>query len=532
LFRERSGIGMGNYLNIGNDGFEMVRKGEYVDKTGMIAFINSTLETPQKLTCVSRPRRFGKSFAAKMLCAYYDKGCDSRELFKGLKIASDKSFDVYLNKYDVIYLDITSFISEIDDIKDIVHDIRANIIKEVRAKYPDVKQDEVLSRTLSNVAEATGNKFFIIIDEWDALFREAKDDTVLQKEYIQLLRSLFKGALTDKMLVGAYMTGILPIKKYGTQSALTDFKEYTMLEPKKLEKYVGFTEEEVKNLCDEYDMDFDEMRRWYDGYSFNRVKSIYSPNSVMEAVLNGKIGSYWTKTETYESLKIYIDMNEDGLKEDIIQMLGGARCRIDVETFQNDMTSITCKDDVLTLLIHLGYLAYDMDNEEAYIPNEEVRREFVRAVKYGRHKEVARLVQNSDRLLKATLAMDSETVEKAIEEAHSEGTAPLYYNDEQALRSVVRFAYISCIDEYLRIEELPSGTGYADVVYLPKKNSDNPIMVVELKWNKTAEGAIAQIKNRNYPQVLEGFGSDILLVGVNYDEKTKKHTCVIEKCTK
>jgi hypothetical protein len=225
-------------------------------------------------------------------------------------------------------------------------------------------------------------------------------------------------------------------------------------------------------------------------------------------------------------------MNEDGLKETIVQMLGGAKIRIDVGTFQNDMTTINCKDDVLTLLIHLGYLAYDMDEEAAYIPNEEVRREFVRAVKYGRHKEVANLIQTSDKLLQATLAMDSETVANAIEEAHSAGTAPLYYNDEQALRSVIRFAYISCIDEFLRIEELPSGIGYADVVYLPKKGSDKPIMVVELKWNKTAEGAISQIKNRNYPQVLEGFGGDILLVGVNYDEKIKKHTCVIEKYKK
>jgi hypothetical protein len=498
----------------------------------LIAFINSTLGTKRKLACVSRPRRFGKSFAAQMLCAYYDKDCDSRELFKGLKIAYDKSFSEHLNKYDVIYIDITSFISEADDIKGIVHDIRINIIKEVREKYPDVQQDDVLSRTLSNVSEATGNKFFIIIDEWDALFREAKNDTELQKEYIQLLRSLFKGALTDKMLVGAYMTGILPIKKYGTQSALTDFYEYTMLQPDPLEEYVGFTEAEVRELCVNSKLEFEDFQHWYDGYVMGDNVHIYSPKSVMDAITRGRIKSYWTGSETYESLKIYIDIDEDGLKEAIVQMLGGAKYRIDVETFQNDMTTITCKDDVLTLLIHLGYLAYDMDNEEAYIPNEEVRREFVRAVKYGRHKEVARLVQNSDRLLKATLAMDSDTVANAIEVAHSEGTSPLYYNDEQALRSVIRFAYISCIDEYLRIEELPSGTGYADVVYLPKKNSDKPIMIVELKWNKTAEGAISQIKNRNYPQVLEGFGSDILLVGVNYDEKTKKHTCVIEKYTK
>jgi hypothetical protein len=225
-------------------------------------------------------------------------------------------------------------------------------------------------------------------------------------------------------------------------------------------------------------------------------------------------------------------MDFNGLKEEVVQMLGGAHCPIDTGTFQNDMTSIQSKDDVLTLLIHLGYLAYDAEHEEVYIPNEEVRREFIRAVKAGKHKEVARLIQNSDRLLDATLRMDGEAVAEAIEEAHSAGTAPLFYNDEQALRSVIRFAYISCVDEFLRIEELPSGIGYADVVYLPKKGSAMPVMVVELKWNKSSEGAIFQIKNRNYPQVLEGFGSDILLVGVNYDEKSKQHTCVIEKYTR
>jgi hypothetical protein len=520
---------MGNYLNIGNDGFKMMRKSEYVDKTGMIEFINSTLGTSRKLTCVSRPRRFGKSFAAKMLCAYYDKGCDSKELFSDLEIATCKSFEKHLNKYDVIYLDITLFISGESDIKNIVSDIRTKVIEEVREAYPNVKHCNTIYETLSSVAEATGNKFFIIIDEWDALFREAKNDLDLQKEYIQLLRGLFKGALTDKMLEGAYMTGILPIKKYGTQSALTDFYEYTMLQPEPLEKYVGFTEDEVVDLCKQSTLEFEKLQYWYDGYIMGDNIHVYSPKSVIDAITRGSVKSYWAQSETYESLKIYIDMDEDGLKEAIVQMLGGAKCPIDIETFQNDMTTITCKDDVLTLLIHLGYLAYDVNEEAAYIPNEEVRREFIRAVKHGRRKEVARLVQNSDRLLKATLAMDSETVENVIEEAHSAATAPLFYNDEQALRSVIRFAYISCIDEFLRIEELPSGIGYADVVYLPKKGSTMPIMLVELKWNKTAEGAITQIKNKNYPQILEGFGSEILLVGVNYDEKSKKHTCVIEK---
>jgi hypothetical protein len=520
---------MGNYLNIGNAGFQTIRNGIYVDKTGLISFINDTLGTTKKLTCVSRPRRFGKSFAAQMLYAYYDKNCDSRSLFEDLEIAKDSSFEKHLNQYDVIYLDMTWFIADSEDIKNVVKDLQKDVIKELSDMYPDVNRERTLPRMLSSITEMTKNKFIIIIDEWDALFREAKYDTELQKEYIQLLRSLFKSTLTDKMIQGAYMTGILPIKKYGTQSAMTNFKEYTMLTPKKLAKYVGFTEPEVKILCKKYNMDFDKIKYWYDGYSFIQLKSVYNPNSVMEAIDNGEISNYWTQTETYESLKIYIEMNEDGLKEAIVQMIGGAHYPIDVGTFQNDMTSIECKDDVLTLLIHLGYLAYDAEKHSVYIPNEEIRQEFIRAVKTGKHKEVAKLIQNSDQLLKATLRMDSETVANAIEEAHSAGTAPLFYNDEQALRSVIRFAYISCVDEFLRVEELPTGIGYADVVYLPKKGSAMPIMVVELKWNKSAEGAIAQIKNRNYPQVLEGFGSDILLVGINYDEKSKKHTCMIEK---
>jgi hypothetical protein len=210
-------------------------------------------------------------------------------------------------------------------------------------------------------------------------------------------------------------------------------------------------------------------------------------------------------------------------------MLGGAHYPIRTIGFQNDMTNIKNRDDVLTLLVHLGYLTYDAEEQTVHIPNEEIRREFIYAVEKGRRKELAKLIQTSDFLLQATLDMDESAVADAIEEAHTEGCAPLFYNNEQSLRSVIRFAYISCVDEFLRIEELPSGRGYADVVYLPKKGSAMPIMVVELKWNKPVEGAIAQIKNRNYPKVFEDFGSDILLVGINYDEKSRKHSCLIEK---
>lgn len=517
---------------MGNDGFRAIRKGRYVDKTGLISFINETLGTADKLTCVSRARRFGKSFAVKMLCAYYDKSCDSSELFDGLEIAEDPSYRKYLNKYDVIYLDMTLFISLCGNMKDIMAYIQEQVIQEIADVYPAAAGEEHLSMAMAKASASAGIKFIVIIDEWDALFREAKNDTDLQKEYIRLLRGLFKSSLTDSMIEAAYMTGILPIKKYGTQSAMTDFREYTMLSPKRLAKYAGFTETEVRQLCEDYGMDFGEAKRWYDGYSFKNVPSVYNPNAIMRAMQNQEFGSYWTETETYEALKIYIDMDFDGLREAILSMLGGEKCPVNTGTFQNDLTSLRSRDDVMVLLIHLGYLAYDGEAEKVYIPNEEIRQEFFLALKNSGHWEIAKLVKESDELLRAALNLNGEKVADAIEKMHSASTAPIFYNNEQALRSVIRLAFISCMEQFREIQELPSGNGYADMVYLPKKGSVMPIMLVELKWNKGAEGAIAQIKERNYPEVFEGYGSEVLLVGISYDERTKKHECVIEKWRK
>lgn len=401
---------MGKYLNIGNAGFTAVKRGVYVDKTGLISFINDTIGTKNKLTCVSRPRRFGKSFAAQMLCAYYDKNCDSRGLFDGLEISKDPSFEKYLNKYNVIYLDITLFTARAADMKNVVRNINDQVLTEVCQVFDRVEKGTDLVETLVHVTEATGEKFIMIIDEWDALFREAKDNVKLQKEYIDLLRSLFKSSWTDIVFEAAYITGILPIKKYGTQSAMTDFKEYTMTQPEPLEAFVGFTEQEVQKLCVGSGLFFEDVKKWYDGYILGNNTHIYSPKSVIEAVQRKRIGNYWTQSETYESLRIYIELNEDGLKEAIVQMMGGAHIRIDVATFQNDMTTMKSKDDVLTLLVHLGYLSYDIVSKSVYIPNEEVREEFVRAVSTGRHTEIAKLIRNSDHLLEATLNMDEDAV--------------------------------------------------------------------------------------------------------------------------
>lgn len=534
---------MGYYVNPPADGFEAVLNyRKYVDKSGLIAYTNSVLNTPDMLTCSARPRRFGKSFAAKMLAAYYSKGAESKALFEKLEIAGMKEepdkrvqsrFEENLNKYDVLFLDITSFISMAEDIRETVSDIQAEVIRELRKIYPGCVSDSTKSlfKALMQVVEETGNKFFIIIDEWDALFREAKDNRELQQSYIQLLRSIFKSSQTTQVIVGAYMTGILPIKKYGTQSALTDFREFTMLAPGALAPYIGFTEEEVRGLCAEYGLDFQETQKWYDGYRLDYDQHVYCPNSIMELISRRKFDSYWTKTETYESLRDYIDLDRYSIKDGIVDMLGGKRCRIDPDVFQNDMTHIAGRDDLFTLFVHLGYLAYDFGSREVFIPNEEVRGEFVRAVKGGRRPELARAVKMSDKLLDATINMDSDMVAKLIESAHFAETTTKNYNEEQALRHVVIMAYLTSIDYYTRFEELASGRGYSDILFLPGKTESKPALLLELKWDKSADKALSQIKERQYQEIIKKFDYEgkVLLVGLNYSTKTGKHTCKIEE---
>ena len=283
---------MGNYLNPGNSGFQVIRNDVYVDKSGLISLINQSIDTPRRLTCISRPRRFGKSFAAKMLCAYYDKTCDSSALFDDLEIAKSEQYRKYLNQYDVLYLDMTGIIGATEK-TDIIPFMKRNIIQELIVSYPGLQVREAFVDTLSNAAELTGNKFIMIIDEWDAPIREAKNQPDIQREYLEFLRSLFKNSgITDKTFAAVYMTGILPIKKDGSQSAISDFEEYTMVKPRKYGTYVGFTEDEVRKLCEEHGTDFTKMKLWYDGYAFKGVDSVYNPNSVMKAIHNDDFDSY------------------------------------------------------------------------------------------------------------------------------------------------------------------------------------------------------------------------------------------------
>ena len=525
---------MGTYLNPGNSGFAEIVSDDYIDKTGMIDLINRKINKPKKLICISRPRRFGKSYAAQMLCAYYDHTCNSQSLFDDKEVAKTEHYENCINKFNVIYLDISGVVSKMNTsdipLRNVAMRIKELINQEIQNNFPDIPYYEDVSDAILAVTAKTNKKFVFIIDEWDAVIREAKEDTVAQKAYLDLLREWFKnGNFTSQAIAAAYMTGILPIKKDKGQSAVSDFDEFTVLEPGEYLEYIGFTENEVRDLCDRYNMSFEKAKQWYDGYTFSETQSIYNPYSIMKAMQKRVYRSYWQQTSAAENLETLININKDGLQEDILKLIAGEQIVVNTSRFKNDFATFTSKDDVLTLLIHLGYLVYNSETRRVRIPNEEVRFEFDDLLQNAQHTGLARLVQDSEKLLQNTLNGNETEVVNAIVRVRNTNYAPMFYNNEQALRYVIKFAYIVCIDYYLKVEELPTGHGIADVVFLPKRDTSLPAMIVELKWNQTAEGAIKQIKEKDYPSLISEYTGDILLVGINYNEDTKKHSCKIEK---
>lgn len=392
----------GIYLNPSSKGFEIARNSKiYVDKTGLLRYTNRIIDTEQRFICVSRPRRFGKSMAAQMLLAYYGRRCDSRELFRGLEIEVDDSYMQHLNQYDVLFLEMQRFLQRAETLEKLVPYLEKMILIELKEIYGDYINPEVrdLASAFEIIEKTTGGGFIFVIDEWDCIFRETKNNTAAQKKYLDFLKDLFKGQTYVKLV---YMTGILPIKKYGTHSTLNMFYEYSMIDPKELAVYTGFTEWEVRELCERYNVDFQEAKRWYDGYYMRGVGHVYSPKSIVDAMLNQTFQSYWVNTETYEALKIYMDMNYDGLKDAIIVMLGGGRIKINHRRFQNDMTTFKSKDDVLTLLVHLGYLAYDREQREVFIPNLEIVEEFQNAIEGEEWNGILRILEKSEQLLEST----------------------------------------------------------------------------------------------------------------------------------
>lgn len=345
--------------------------------------------------------------------------------------------------------------------------------------------------------------------------------------YIDWLRRMFKDVAGKNVFAAVYMTGILPIKKYDTQSALNNFIEYSMVEPRRMAHYFGFTKDEVKALTDKHGMDFDEMEKWYDGYRIGDELSMFNPNSVMQAIDTGRCRSFWASTGAYDTIASYIKMNFEGLRSDIISMLGGGRCKVNPTRFSNDMHDIQSRDDVLTVLIHLGYLSYDWERNECWIPNREVAGEMENAVVRNDWTEVIRSIEQSEQLLNAVLRKDAEAVAKGVAAVHSDSTSILSYNDENSLACVLTLAFYYARNNYVVHREMATGLGYADLVLIPRRNVVSPAIIIELKKDQSAQTAIDQIRNRQYQDKVAQYDGPVILVGINYDSKTKQHECII-----
>lgn len=481
---------MGRFVNPDNSAFQVALNSEiYVDKTGLLAYTNQVMHTDRAWICSSRPRRFGKSITANMLAAYYSRGCDSKQMFAGLSIAREESFAKHLNQYDVIHFDVQWCCMDAGGPEHVTAYINQQILQELREAYPEAvpAAEKTAYGAMSCIYAAAGKKFVVIVDEWDVLIRDAAANQAAQETYINFLRGMFKGTEPTRFIALAYLTGILPIKKVKTQSALNNFDEFTMLDASVMAPFVGFTEDEVRALCG-----------------------------------------------TYEAIRPLLDMDFDGLKAAVLAMLSGDSAGVRVRSFQNDVVSLRSRDDVLTLLIHLGYLAYDEGTQTAFIPNEEIRSEFAEAVEENRWNEWMEFQRESAALLEATLDMDGEAVAEGIEKIHGEYASAIRYNDENSLSSVLAIGYLSAMQYYFKpIREMPAGRGFADFVFIPKPEyaGSFPALLAELKWNKSAQTAIEQIKEQRYPAALAEFSGEILLVGISYDRRTKEHQCRIEKYT-
>ena len=516
---------MGKFLDYGNSDFQRIRNSEFVDKSGLINVLNGRINTEKSFVCISRPRRFGKSVAAKMLYAYYDRSCDSHCLFDDLEIAKLPEYEKHLNKYPTIYLDWNRFADT--DTKKVVKNAQKAVIEDLRSKYPFVKSDEdKLMNALVEINEQTGDRFIFIIDEWDRLVREV--DKPVQEEYVNLLRAMFKTNTANKVFLLVYMTGILPIIKVEAQSALNNFDEFSVIRPVKTAKYYGFTPDEVRDICKKHGLNFELMKHAYDGYIVGSEKSIFNPYSVMLAAEDGEYNSHWSKSASYTTIEHYIEIDHDTVQQKIIRMLNGENVTIEVTSFRNDMKNIDNSDDVLTLLTHLGYLSYDPETLTVKIPNTEIAGEFRLSIGRAGWGEVSAALTDSLTLINKTIDMDADYIAEAFDKYRFESSSIIKYKDENSMSCAITLAYYAAKRFYKIYRELPAGKGFADMVFVPLPGSTRPAIVIELKHNKSAVGAIDQIKNKNYPAALKGFSKRIILVGINWSKRKAKHDVKID----
>ncbi len=524
---------MSNFLNLGNSKFERYKNNKiFIDKSLLIKECNSLLFTEDSYMCVTRPRRFGKTMALSMLNAYYSKGCNSKEIFDKLDISNDESYLNHLNKHNVIWIDMASVYTDLKNKNKFVDEVQKEILEDLNEKFPNIlkRSDNTARKAITKIYSELNETFIFLIDEWDVIFREQEDNTKLCNEYVDLLRSLFKSSNVSSCIDLVYMTGILPIKRYRSESALNMFREYNMIDPCGLELYFGFTEEETKTLCTEYDMNFNEIKSWYDGYKLNG-NDIYNPKSVVEALITRKCKDHWVNTSARESIMEYMNYDNGALKDLITSMIAGEEIDVDVRKFDNDLTNIDSSDAALTVLIHLGYLAYDEESGKCYIPNHEIKEEFIISMNKLKWNDICNPISSSKVLLEKTLEGDTEFINETLDKNHNELATIFNKNKEDVLGIIVYISYYYAKKYYEIIKEASTTKGRADLMFKPKDNNHIPF-IIELKADDNVDNAIEQIKSKEYIDTLGDYHGKVMLIGINYDSKTLKHESKIEMIEK
>lgn len=517
---------MSIYLNT-NKSLEIYKtlyKSKYfVDKSMIIESLNELIGTSDRYLCITRPRRFGKSSVADMLGAYYSKVVDSKDIFDTLKISKSNSYTDNLNKYNVINISFNKIPDKNKTYDEYIGLIQNALIGDIKNLYPSVQIESYF--TISDMFSATNEKFIFIFDEWDYIFNNNlfKEN---QNDFLEFLRNLLK----DQPYVAlCYMTGVLPIKKYSSGSALNMFDEYTFLKDRQFGQYFGFTEKEVLKLCESGEMDFKELESWYNGYTTAKGIKVYNPRSVVKALKDGNCESYWTNTGAMAEVLVYLKYNTLEIRDDVIQMVSGQEIDITIdEEFRAGQHEPKTKEEIYSAMIVLGFLSY----YDGYlkIPNKELMKEFQKALKDESFGYVSEIIENSRKMLKATVDYNTEIITKILHDVHNSEIPILKYSDENSLSCVVNMAYLSARDTYRVEREEKSGKGYVDFSFHPRRINDIPF-ILELKKDDTPQNAIKQIMEKEYVQKFQKEYKDrkIFAVGICYNSETKEHTCEIEE---
>ncbi|QAA32219.1 AAA family ATPase [Clostridium manihotivorum] len=503
---------------------ELINEKYFVDKSLIIKLLNEKISTKSKYVCITRPRRFGKSSVVDMLGAYYSKAVDSKNYFNELKISKVNSYKEHLNKYNVINISFNTIPDKNETYDEYIGIIQNGIIDDIKTMYPDLEIKDFYN--ISHMLSQTNDRFIFIFDEWDYIFTNNLFEEN-QNDFLEFLRNLLK----DQPYVAlCYMTGVLPIKKYSSGSALNMFDEYTFLRDRIFGEFFGFTEDEVKNLClINSELSFEELESWYNGYLTALGIKVYNPRSVVKALQNNHCESYWTNTGAMDEVAEYLKYNTLDIRDDVIEMVSGQEIDIIIdEEFRAGQGAPRNKEEIYSAMIVLGFLSY----YDGYlkIPNKELMKEFEKALKDEAFGYVSKIIENSKRMLKATVKGDTKVIEEILHDIHNSEIPVLQYNDENSLSCVLTLAYLSARDTYRVEREEKSGKGYADFTFHPRRKNDVSF-IVELKKDELPEVAIKQIIEKEYVEKFkkENEGKKVLAVAICYDSKSKEHECKIKE---